>query len=110
MIEKKFSHLRGLAERTDFDQILVLQNQSDDAFSQLRFESFQQQLHTLEVPENGDDWSGLEIALALKQLRHIEKQVSKFTERIRELLAKGEHLMKKVISQKKALLAAKQLE
>ena len=36
MIEKKFKHLRLLAERKDFDQILFLQNQDDDTFNTLR--------------------------------------------------------------------------
>ena len=47
MVEKKFSHLRMLAKRSDFDQILVLQNQDDETFNMIRFESFKEQFNTL---------------------------------------------------------------
>lgn len=36
LIEKKFLHLRSMSGRTDFDQIMFLQNQDEETFNIIR--------------------------------------------------------------------------
>ena len=77
MIEKKFKHLRLLAERKDFDQILFLQNQDDDTFNTLRRTQFNDHMECLEKGEDfeDDDFTGIELAIMLKQMKALERRI-----------------------------------
>ena len=70
MISKKMDHLRQLSERNDFNQILYIQNQDDEAFNDLRRESFKESIEDLNQKDD-DELTGIEMALMFKELQSI---------------------------------------
>ena len=77
-----------MSTRTDFDQIMFLQNQDEEHFNRIRYTEFTKQIDSLEKQKD-DDFSSIDLAHMYREIIYLEESMDKYNGHIEEIIRNG---------------------